>query len=292
MALTMWSKVILVLLALGLITGIFLPRNSHKKGGGGGEEEEEEVEEPYSSMPLSLSSEKILEILKSTGLKLNLTREGKSLNPSCVISRYGTGWGGHELCEMKSNPKCLFYSFGISHDYSFDLDLEKRMGCSGIGFDPTANHSAFLSNNLLFVPMGAKALNPNLTKKFKLVTSVPALRKAQGHELAVLKMDCEGCEYSLARDVVEDDPDFWNHVQQFAVELHVSKFWIKNDDYVHNLALLFLQLEKAGLIISHFQQTGCSPKHEEYGCADQLIQSNFPCQKKGMCLNILFAKAT
>lgn len=32
------------------------------------------------------------------------------------------------------------------------------------------------------------------------------------------QMDCEGCEYALARDVLAEDPAFFHHVSQFAVE--------------------------------------------------------------------------
>ena len=44
---------------------------------------------------------------------------------------------------------------------------------------------------------------------------VRALRRALGHpHLAVLKMDCEGCEFTLARDILAHDPLFFGRVDQ------------------------------------------------------------------------------
>jgi hypothetical protein len=57
------------------------------------------------------------------------------------------------------------------------------------------------------------------------VTSMPGLRRWLGHErVTILKADCEGCEYSLARDVLEEDPDFFQHIDQFTVEVHYSRY--------------------------------------------------------------------
>eukprot|EP00882_Tetradesmus_deserticola_P032288 GHRQ01036584.1.p2 GENE.GHRQ01036584.1~~GHRQ01036584.1.p2 ORF type:complete len:125 (+),score=20.56 GHRQ01036584.1:54-377(+) len=56
------------------------------------------------------------------------------------------------------------------------------------------------------------------------VTSMPGLRKWLGHErVAILTADCEGCEYSIARDVLQEDPGFFNHIDQFAVQVHYSR---------------------------------------------------------------------
>jgi len=152
------------------------------------------------------------------------------------------------------------------------------------------SHPSTLSEGVLFLPMGAKTLDPEDTAEFLLVTSIPAFRKEHQHDLAVLKMDCEGCEYSIARDVELGDRTFWFHVQQFAVEIHVSKRWVKTDAHIYYLALLFHQLEEAGLVLSGGEQTSCSPSDESLGCPELLLEVDFPCQPKGMCLNFFFAR--
>jgi hypothetical protein len=44
--------------------------------------------------------------------------------------------------------------------------------------------------------------------------------------ILVLKMDCEGCEYSIYTSVMEHDPNFFQRVDQFALEVHLSRVWI------------------------------------------------------------------
>jgi len=60
-------------------------------------------------------------------------------------------------------------------------------------------------------------------------------------------MDCEGCEYSLARDVLQEDPKFFDHVGQFAVEVHFSKKWMKGKEELHALASLLQIMKESGL---------------------------------------------
>jgi len=238
----------------------------------------------------NFSQENVKETLTKWGGKLKDVFAGKNLNPSCKVVTYGNDWGRHHLCETNMGKPCFFYSFGISYDFSFDVDVHNSMGCKGIGFDPTVSHPSTLSEGVLFLPMGAKTLDPEDTAEFLLVTSIPAFRKEHQHDLAVLKMDCEGCEYSIARDVELGDRTFWFHVQQFAVEIHVSKRWVKTDAHIYYLALLFHQLEEAGLVLSGGEQTSCSPSDESLGCPELLLEVDFPCQPKGMCLNFFFAR--
>lgn len=61
-------------------------------------------------------------------------------------------------------------------------------------------------------------------------------------------MDCEGCEYSLGEDIALEEPQFFQNVDQFPVEVHVSKTWLNTEYALHSLGLLFLYLETAGLL--------------------------------------------
>lgn len=51
-----------------------------------------------------------------------------------------------------------FLSFGISGDYTFDVDLANQLNCKGMGFDPTVNHHAKVHGNVWFIATGANTL--------------------------------------------------------------------------------------------------------------------------------------
>jgi len=126
----------------------------------------------------------------------------------CSFRKYGTGWGAHELCEVKPSNNCKFVSFGISSDYTFDTDMANTAKCKGLALDPTVNHPSKLHDNVWFLNMGATSLEQMPSSW--IVTSVPALLKwVKWDYIDVLKMDCEGCEYAIARDVLTEDPAFF-----------------------------------------------------------------------------------
>lgn len=120
--------------------------------------------------------------------------------PQCGVKTFG---GAHELCDIAPEQPCFVYSFGISTEYSFDLDVGNRWGCYGFAADPTIDHPSKLPN-ITFHSIAAKMREQSA---YPLVTSIPALRQWLGHSrVAVLKMDCEGCEYSLGEDIENEDP--------------------------------------------------------------------------------------
>ncbi len=107
----------------------------------------------------------------------------------------------------------------------------------------------------------------------------------------VLKMDCEGCQFALARDVAVLDPFFFNRVDHFLVEVHISKTWIKDEIHVHYLGLLYhmhmlfnsgFQLSDATILL-----TGCAPADEAPGCPPGLRNVDYPCEMGKMCHNYI-----
>jgi len=215
-----------------------------------------------------------------------------SFDWSCTGSKsIGSGWGGHHLCTnlLENISTCNFLSFGIARAYSFDKDLADHFNCHGFAADPTINHPSNLHSNITFHNIGANILKPS--KEFKSgpvwwITSVPLLRKALGiKHINVLKMDCEGCEYALARDIARDDPTFFNHVDQFAVEIHLAKEWLDSDETFYYLGLLYKQLSDAGFRCHDVRQSSCSMKDERSGCFNKLV-----CGGINNCHNYLFAK--
>lgn len=245
-----------------------------------------------------LASSKRLEATKSRiiskdesfdALRRMATKLKTDVVPTCDIELFGIGWGGHVLCNYEPGVPCNFYSFGIADDYSFDTDVANKWGCQGFAADPTVNRSSLLHPNITFHYIAAKTRSE---QNFPIVTSMPSLRKWLGHEhIAVLKMDCEGCEYSLGEDIVSEDPFFFQSVDQFPVEVHVSKTWLDTEDALHSLGLLYIFLESAGLELQHAAIGPCHPDHEKPGCMDELLQMDYPCGSGKSCHNYLFARS-
>jgi hypothetical protein len=207
---------------------------------------------------------------------------------SCLLALFGNEWGHHTLCDYKPAQPCQFYSFGISNDYSFDTDLARKWGCHGFAADPTITHPSKLHPNVTFHSIGAKV---RTASAFQIVTSMPALRNWLRHShVTVLKMDCEGCEYSLGEDIALEDPSFFTHVDQFAVEVHVSKNWLETQDARYSLGLLYYFLDEAGLKLQHAEILGCDPRKESIGCMDEFTEMGYPCGLGKSCHNYLFAR--
>lgn len=235
-----------------------------------------------------------LDSLDRLGTKM---MSGWDLTARCGARPFGKNYGEHVLCTLPE-PKspCTFYSFGINHDYSFDADFANSTRCVGFAADPTVTHPSKLHPLVYYVQMAASLFDPADTADFPLTATVPAVRKMLNHShIAVLKMDCEGCEYSLARDILAQEPDFFHHVDQFAVEVHYSKTWMKSTVYLYALAALVQLLEEAGLELIHFQISGCAPARQATGLVPELemVKLIDAIRKNGRelhCHNYLFAR--
>lgn len=212
------------------------------------------------------------------------------VTPSCPLKGFGSEWGKHVLCDYPPSRKdsCVFYSFGISHDYSFDTDLAKRWRCRGFAADPTVIHLSQLHPRVTFHNVAAKT---RAASPFPVVTSMPSLMKWLNHtHVSVLKMDCDGCEYSLGEDIATEDPSFFRKVDQFAVEVHLSKTWLDDPEALHSLGLLYGFLEEAGLELQHVDITPCAPEDEAPGCMSELLEMGYPCGDSRCCHNYLFSR--
>lgn len=139
---------------------------------------------------------------------------------------------------------------------------------------------------------GAGTLTSEISPSSWLTTSPVKLMQFLGHtNISVLKMDCEGCEYSIARDLFQHgDPRFFSKVEQFAFEAHVSRSWTKTVDHIHYLGLLFHILEREGFQLIRYAVLPCSRADEVLGCLDELIQVDYPCGSRRMCHEYSFAR--
>lgn len=213
---------------------------------------------------------------------------------SCKIVRLGVGFGMHEACDIphEMHNKCVFYSVGIQNDYSFDKDLVDRYGCKGFALDPSIVHPSILTPNVIFMSIGASLLTRHQHGADDWqVTSMPSLRRFLQHDYVdVLKMDCEGCEYSLARDILLEDPAFFSHVGQVILEIHVFLDIAKTHEHAANLGRLFILLERSGLVLIDARIAGCSREDEAKGCGPDILESGYICEANAMCHNLLFGR--
>lgn len=224
--------------------------------------------------------------------KMADTLNGK-VTPShgCNLTSFGQGWGAHSLCNSSPMSPCHFFSFGISHDYSFDTDLAERWGCNGFAADPTVSHNSSLHRKVTFHEVGAAMLQSDVENEYELTTTIPALlRWTNIPRLAALKMDCEGCEYSLSHDVLVEDPEFFMKIDQLAIELHMSRNWVKSRIHLYSLGMLLTLLDDAGLVLQDAEIVACGQQHERMGCMEELISVGYPCGSGRSCHNLLFAR--
>ncbi len=217
----------------------------------------------------------------------------------CTLTSYGTGWGKHQLCSLttfiKPDGYCTFWSFGTSTDASFDVDLIAKHNCHGMALDPSVSYPTnLLGDKAVFMQMGAKLKEsatylPSPGAWF--LANVPLLAKALSIErLQVLKMDCEGCEYALADDIIKHDELFLDKVDQFAIEVHTSALIAKTRDHALALGRLYQLLQEAGLELVHAAVQYCNDEHAAYGHQAEFVAVGYPHSRNDYCQNLLFAK--
>jgi len=195
---------------------------------------------------------------------------------------------GHSLCGPPPSPEegCTFFSFGINDDPSFDKTLGEEWNCRGFAGDPTVPHPSKLHPKVTFHNVGASMLVDNEERLINKggtedwwVTSMPKLRYWLGLDhVNIIKLDCEGCEFAFARDILREDPSFLSHVDQLSIETHVSKSWMTTREHLYYFGLHFALLEEAGFVMEWSQVFGCSKRHEEPGCLEEMY--GFPCGYK------------
>jgi hypothetical protein len=202
----------------------------------------------------------------------------------CVLDEK-IGSTGHKICGPIPEQPCNFISFGINDDPSFDREIANHWGCRGFAGDPTVAHPSKLHEKVTFHNIGASMLQDNeerindkggTTQWWS--TSMPKLRYFLGLEhIALLKLDCEGCEVAFARDIIREDPYFLTHVDQISIEVHVTKTWMTTREHIYYFGLMFPLLEEAGFEMEWSSVFGCSKRLEVTGCMPELGQYGWPC---------------
>lgn len=222
-------------------------------------------------------------IVKPEGAKLPKLTSVKHGN--CVFDDT-IGSTGHTTCGPAPTEKpCYFISFGINDDPSYDRELADAWGCRGFAGDPTVDHPSKLHPLVTFHNVAATTLQDNEERLINKggeedwwVTSMPKLRYFLGlPKIALLKIDCEGCEMALSRDILREDPTFLFKVDQISIETHVTKTWMTTREHVYYFGLMFALLEEAGFVMEWSSVFGCSKRHEITGCMPELEEYGWPC---------------
>jgi hypothetical protein len=193
----------------------------------------------------------------------------------CELIEFATG---HALCGPKPENDCTFFSFGINDDPSFDQALAEKWNCRGFAGDPTVHHPSKLHPLVTFHNIGASMISDNEERLINKggqeqwwSTSMTKLRFFLGLDhVNIVKLDCEGCEFALSRDILREDPTFLHRVDQLSIETHVTKTWLKTREDLYYFGLHFLLLEEAGFKLEWSQIFGCSKRHEDEGCIDEI----------------------
>jgi len=191
---------------------------------------------------------------------------------------YGAG-GEHMVCgpiPSKEGEDCHFLSYGIRDDPSFDIQFSKATNCRGFAGDPSIVHPSKLSPTVTFHNVGLKLLRPNVEQKRDpeddwILASLPQTRQYLGWDyLDFIKIDCEGCEIAMARDILAEDASFLDHVGQISIETHANRNWVDSKEELYYYALMFPLLEDAGFKLIWSSIFGCG-RWETTGCMPEMM---------------------
>ncbi|KAK3865683.1 hypothetical protein Pcinc_028725 [Petrolisthes cinctipes] len=148
--------------------------------------------------------------------------------------------------KFKVQPdKCVVMSFGISTDWSFDDEMDKKYGCKVYSFDHTIHKQDHeRSKNLKFYSLGLSGTTR--TNKKGIVTIdryINTLKKLnlENSTIDYLKIDIEGSELSFFGDVLYQTPNLMKNVKMMGIEIHMTK-----KDHLQRFWEFFQRLECLG----------------------------------------------
>ena len=122
--------------------------------------------------------------------------------------------------------------------------------------------------------------------KFKRIAS--EMKEGWWKKLTLNKI--EGCEYAIYPTVFAADPHFFESVDQFSVEAHITNNFMRTHEDFLNYGKLLALLRRAKLELVSASLNWCGPRYEATGCPSWLSEYDYPCSKSHQCHNFLFAR--
>ncbi len=204
------------------------------------------------------------------------------LRPSASVplAYHGTRYEGWAVPEGHVSEDSVVYSFGIGENVSWDLGLIAATGCTVHGFDPTPKSLAWVERNVKeprfvvhpfglsdadgeielwlpanpeFVSASCRPSDSTSNERFLApCRRLDSTMKELGHErVDVLKMDIEGAEYPVIRDLCAN-PDLLGHIGIILIEFHhwISSFTLEDTRQA------IRELESQGFVIAWASERG------------------------------------
>jgi len=161
-------------------------------------------------------------------------------------------------------PSCLVYSVGSNNKYDFEVAVKKFMGCDTYTFDPTLKKFNGNPKVTTFHPWGLGEDGKEATMKNKTWRSMSfeTIINKLGHSgtrIDIIKIDCEGCEYTAMPPLFDAISKGTIQVDQIQIELHAKGGY-------EAIANLFDMADKASMRVFHKERNhwGCSG----YNCVE------------------------
>ena len=152
---------------------------------------------------------------------------------------------------------CLVYSVGSNNLIEFEMAVHKLLGCETHTFDPTIR--TFFGNDFATFHRWGLGIDGEKTQHWE-GKSFETVIRALGHEnrtIDILKIDCEGCEWTTLPPLLDAIAAGRTRVHQIQVELHAATRQSASTPETRDA--FFDTLDRAGMRIFHKERNhwGC-----------------------------------
>jgi len=135
----------------------------------------------------------------------------------------------------EQRDECIMYVFGVgSNDPILRMAGTEYRNCSVFAFDPTITHADFMKDeyggNVKFFNWGLHSLHDDTSWNHSVYGQVTgqlytlsAIKHSLGHtgrRISLLRLDCEGCEWAVAADIMYE---LMSSIEQVIIEVHFAQ---------------------------------------------------------------------
>jgi len=170
------------------------------------------------------------------------------------------------------DEKCLVYSVGSANAVDFEMAVHKFIGCETHTFDPTIEK--FVGDEYATFHRWGLGLDGAKMKNYPM-KSFETIINDLGHQnrtIDILKIDCEGCEFTTMPPLLDLIIAGKMKVNQIQIEVHPKEIKEANADaVVKMIATFFKKLDEAKFRIFHKERNhwGC----DGYNCLEYAFVS-------------------